>query len=272
MPELPLPDSDQLRALVPGKAARAIYRVLYGRRDQITTSAELREQIGPEFGGQEQLGRRRRQLHLAFEFANDGTGFQLLGLKPNARPQAAPISDKVRAQVLQPQRCAMCGRKPLDDGVKLVVDHKIPQDWGGGHEIENLQPLCEQCNGGKKNNFESFDAHADAIAAAIQYEEPHRRIGELLKAFGGGWVPGDLVSIVASSQQYQEDWQKRTRELRTIGWDIRTEKRYNEGARVRTYYRAAHWEPWPTARSVRAEITAAERAIKEAKRGKHSAQ
>jgi hypothetical protein len=259
--ELPHPDSDELKHLISGSAARAIYRILYEHRGHPITSAELRAAIGPQFGSQEQLGRRRRQLNLVFDIAVSNGAFELVGMKPHARTQDPPISIKTRAQVLQHQRCAMCGKAPLADGVRLVVDHKVPRNWGGGNEIENLQPLCEDCNAGKKDYFESFDSYADHIRQAIDHDEPHRRIGELLKAFDGEWVPGDLLSIVASAKQYQEDWQKRARELRTLGWIIETRKAYNEGARVRTYYRATHVEPWPDG-PIASEIRRRERAKK----------
>jgi hypothetical protein len=79
---------------------------------------------------------------------------------------------------------------------------------------------------------------------AVNYDEPHRRIGELLKAFKGAPVRGDLLERVASAKQYQEDWQKRLRELRTLGWVVTPKKRKEQG-RVVTYYKLEHAEPWP---------------------------
>jgi hypothetical protein len=54
----------------------------------------------------------------------------------------------------------------------------------------------------------------------------------LLRAFGGGWVRSDLLGIVASAKNFQEDWQRRMRDLRFLGWDYQHEKRYDEGSRV----------------------------------------
>jgi hypothetical protein len=70
-------------------------------------------------------------------------------------------------------------------------------------------------------------------------------------------VRSDLVELVAHAHQYQEDWQKRLRKLRVLGWDIRTRRRKEDG-RIRVYYRAAHYEPWPDG-SVRMEIRRRER-------------
>ncbi|MFD2354227.1 HNH endonuclease [Nonomuraea ferruginea] len=119
----------------------------------------------------------------------------------------------------------MCGRTPLDHQVVMVVDHKVPRHWGGSDEISNLQPLCEECNAGKKAYFANYDQYADAIRQSAEHPEPHGRIGELIKAFRGDWVPAELIELVASMKQYQEDWRKRTRELRLLGWTYETKKR-----------------------------------------------
>ena len=126
---------------------------------------------------------------------------------------------------------------------------------GGDNEPENLQPLCEDCNAGKRDYFRSFEAHAEQIRAAIDYDEPQKRIGELLKTFNGGWVRSDLLGIVASAKNFQEDWQRRLRDLRFLGWDYQHEKRYDEGSRVWTYYRLTKSVTWPENihKSIRAE-------------------
>ncbi len=63
----------------------------------------------------------------------------------------------------------------------------------------------------------------------------------------------DLIEIVANSKQYQDDWQKRLRELRTLGWVIEVDKR-KEAKRFFAYYAVKHYEPWPEG-NIRAEIT-----------------
>jgi 5-methylcytosine-specific restriction endonuclease McrA len=164
------------------------------------------------------------------------------------------LGNRVRAEALAPKRCAQCGRTPLDHGVVLVVDHKVPREWGGTDEIGNLQPLCEECNSGKKAFYATYDAYAKEIRAASMHPEPHGRIGQLLKAFHGGWVPSSLIGVVASMQQYQEDWQKRLRELRLLGWTIESRRMKDPiSGRTNTAYRVTHWEEWPE-RSIRAEI------------------
>jgi 5-methylcytosine-specific restriction endonuclease McrA len=49
-------------------------------------------------------------------------------------------------------KCCICGASPaLNAGTILVVDHVIPWTGGGETVMENLQTLCQPCNGGKSN-------------------------------------------------------------------------------------------------------------------------
>jgi 5-methylcytosine-specific restriction endonuclease McrA len=49
-------------------------------------------------------------------------------------------------------KCKICGCSPaLRSGTILVVDHLIPWVDGGETVVENLQTLCEPCNGGKSD-------------------------------------------------------------------------------------------------------------------------
>lgn len=260
-----------MKALVTDAATRDIYEFLYRRRSNPPTMVEVRAYMADRVGeSHSQTDRRLRSLRergLDLPAVRDGREhrYMLQGWRPGGPRKAGPtISAKTRAQVLAPQRCANCGKTPLEDGVKVVVDHKVPQEWGGGDELENLQPLCEECNGGKKAWFATYNHHAEEIQKAILHDEVHRRIGELLKAFEGEWVYTELIGIVASAQAYQEDYQKRLRELRTLGWTISVQKRHNEGARVRTYYKCQSWEPWPDGPII-TEIRRRETAKKKAK-------
>ncbi|MEX1262315.1 MAG: HNH endonuclease [Actinomycetota bacterium] len=267
MAPLPQPGSDTLMALVPNAAVRVVYEVLYEHRQEGLTMLELRALALPRLHAlgltdqQEQLDRRKRDLHPHFEIDKSGSGkttkHRLVRLKDVPSTGRKGISLRTRAEVLKAKRCAMCGRTPFEDEIRLVVDHRIPLDWGGTDDIENLQPLCEECNAGKKAHFASFDANGDAIRAAISYNEPHRRIGELLKALEGQDVRGDLIGMVASAGTFQEDWQKRLRELRTLGWVIKSSIR-KEAKRHWAYYRLEHWEAWPEG-NIGAEIRRRER-------------
>lgn len=102
--------------------------------------------------------------------------------------------------------------------------------------------------------LQTYSSYADQIRHAAAYDEPQKRIGELLRALRGQRVPSDLIGIVASAKEYQEDVQRRIRDLRYLGWDYEQQKRQNEGARVGTYYRLIKDTPWPD--NIRAAITA----------------
>ncbi|WP_443041823.1 HNH endonuclease [Streptomyces sp. B21-097] len=226
---------------------------------------EIRSHVAGEAGeAPAQTDRRVRDLRDYFHIATirDGRSHRYLlsgwnqdrnnGLRRS-------LNRRTRAQVLAPQRCSQCGRTPLDHHVVLVVDHKIPREWGGSDELENLQPLCEECNSGKKAFYGEYDEYGDAIRSAAAHDEPHGRIGELLKAFQGDWVPADLIGVVASMKQYQDDWQRRLRELRTLGWKYESVRsKDSETGRSLVFYRVTHWEPWPNG-PIRTEIKKRER-------------
>lgn len=260
---LPEPESEELAALVPSAPLRLLYGLLYRRRDHPPTMAEVRLFMATALGeDQVHFDRRLRELRDYFDIPAVRTGteyrYPLRGWARTSRALDGPaISLRVRAQILAPQRCAQCGRTPSAHGVVLVVDHKVPRSWGGSNDPENLQPLCEDCNAGKRDYFKTFEPYAEKIRLAINHDEPQKRIGELLKAFEGEWVRTDLLAIVASAKQYQEDWQRRLRDLRVLGWDVEYQRRHHEGARVWTYYRVVRWRPWPP--NIREALNAEER-------------
>lgn len=198
------------------------------------------------------LNKRVRELNDTFDVqATHVSGrkfvYPLLGWQADGRTKRKRIPGKVRGRVLAPQRCAQCGKRPLADSIKLEVDHKLPLAWGGTDDVDNLQPLCEECNHDKRDYYATFDAHATEIRAAASLLEPHKRIGETLKAFkeASEYAPSEVVGLVACMIQYQEDWQKRMRELRELGWDYKTHKKKEHG-RMRSYYELTAWKPWPS--------------------------
>ncbi|HEX4774941.1 MAG TPA: HNH endonuclease [Candidatus Saccharimonadales bacterium] len=252
---LPTPESNEFTSLIRGTSERGIYAVLYANLEKHLSMAEIRQQMGLESGQQEHLNRRMRELYSTFEIERiregNETKYKLIK-KLDKQLNTEQISNRVRSWVLRDKRCVQCGRTPAEDGVKLHVDHKIPQAWGGTNDPENLQALCSDCNEGKKNLYATYDDFADKIKLAATYNEPHKRIGELLKAFNGKPVPSDLVELVAKAKQYQDDWQKRMRELRELGWEYSFIKK-KEDNRFKTYFVLEHFEPWPDG-SVRAAI------------------
>ena len=63
------------------------------------------------------------------------------------------LSLRLRWTVLQRDnlRCVACGHG-ANDGRALEVDHKVPVSKGGLDTLDNLQTLCDRCNGGKSDS------------------------------------------------------------------------------------------------------------------------
>lgn len=269
MPELdplPLPDSPDLDQLGLGTSQRAIYRLLYENRDHPLTMLEIRERLEAQLGPQEQLDRRRRDLnkHFLIERVRKGgdTRYRLVARKPTTESDDLGITERVRAQVLRLGRCEQCGRTPRDHGVVLQVDHKMPQSWGGGNEIGNLQALCEECNRGKKDYYRTMDRWGPAIRQAGAHREVHRRLVTMLTLVHPEEIRSDVLEMVAHQQQYQEDWHKRMRELRELGWDYSWRKEADHRGRVWVYYRLSKTGLLPPEGRFRGAIAEAERAKK----------
>lgn len=247
---LPRPGSPELREVVTRHEERLVYEFLYQRRGDPPTAAEIDAHVAGVLGeAHSQTGRRRRDLYSKFRITKVGgrpPRYLLEDWAPEPGATArGSISLRVRAEVLRAGRCAMCGATPAEDEIKLVVDHVVPKNWGGSDDASNLQALCTDCNQGKKDLFASYDSRGSAVADAARHAEPHRRIGELLAAFKGEWLPSSVIEAVASRGGRQADWQKRMRELRMLGWTIEYRNVSLPTGGVRTDYRATVVPPWP---------------------------
>ena len=106
-------------------------------------------------------------------------------------------------------------------------------------EPDNLWAICEDCNAGKKNYFASIDA--EWMRKVMGNKSVHVRLGETLKALQPEAVPASTMSFVAG----QDDWKKRARELRYLGWNIHVFNRKSPEGKVSSFYQLLHWEPWP---------------------------
>ena len=226
----------------PPKMVARIIELLRENPDGLT-SGQIRERLSIAAGSQAQLDRRRRQVRDWYELIivpNGMSPLYKLGQPVERSVSHGGINGRVRAEVLRLARgrCQMCGQSISEDGIKLQVDHKVPQAWGGKNDIENLWALCTQCNHGKKNLFASHD---DGTMALLQNPSVHVRIGELLKLNIGKPVAAQLIEFVAN----QDDWKKRTRELRYLGWKIEVTKRKQANGRVTSFYKLIEFTKWP---------------------------
>lgn len=63
--------------------------------------------------------------------------------------------------------CATCG-KAIQAGVRgLQADHKIPLSRGGTHDFANWQPICNNCNVGKRRACEGCNDDCKACSWAF---------------------------------------------------------------------------------------------------------
>lgn len=239
----------------PGAIHERIIDVLK-RNPQGMSTGQIRKEMGIPPGDQEFLDRRVRDLPKWYRIqkapaSSEINGklrrvvlYKYLGPRENVADEGQ-VSQRVRAAVLHAAhgRCQMCGKTIQEDSIKLVVDHRVPREWGGTNDRENLWAICTTCNGGKKAYFSSVNADAEVMKRAMAFDSVHIRIGELLKASGvGNEVPTTVLEIVAG----QDEWRKRLRELRypVIGWKIQNKTR-NVNGRKKSFYVLESFLPWP---------------------------
>jgi hypothetical protein len=270
---LPEPESEQLAALLGEGAARLVYGLLCRRRRNPPTAAEISFFLDAAASAGMSADRALRSLRTHFDIATvtrDGSErYELRGWAARRPADRPMLSLRRRAQALELGCCALCGRSPARHGVVLEPDMRVPPEWGGTTDPENLWPLCEECLEGRRQYLETYASYTEQIRHAASFDEPQRRIGELLMALQGEWVPSELIGIVASAKEFQGDYERRLRDLRMLGWDYKPSRKYNEGARVRVYYKLIRAAPWPD--SIRAAITAEEKRRKASRREGRSA-
>ncbi|MES2524198.1 MAG: HNH endonuclease signature motif containing protein [Gemmatimonadota bacterium] len=252
-PRLPDPDSDAIATSL-SDAHRLIYKCLYARRSNPPTMLEIRKFVEQNEGdAPEQTDRRLRELRHHFDvqakLVKERGHVYLIAPRDGQSTKSAKrsaVSSRVEAAVFERDGyfCAMCGNGPKD-GVQLVIDHKLPVQWGGTNDPGNLQVLCKEHNHGKQSHFASFGKYDDAIKQAIGLPNVHQRIGELLLALVGTEVPVALINTVAREQN-KGDPTKRLRELRQLGWDIRNKKRRDKLGGTESFYVLVSHAPWPS--------------------------
>ncbi|MFD5029383.1 HNH endonuclease [Streptomyces sp. NPDC058405] len=250
---LPAWDSAEIDTLFTSRETAEACRFLLKRRDDPPTMDEWIERSREVFGkGNVHTQRRLREVRDHFKvdsYRREGDGkwvYKLEGWSETPAGDNAKISPKLQAEVftIKGRFCAMCGVGPKDS--KLQIDHIVPRSWGGKTELDNLEPLCQPHNNGKKAFFKSLNPYGDALARSLHRPNPWERIGELLKAFAdkGERTPAELIQIVARDT-HKGDPKKRLRELRfVLGWDIAPHRTKENGVTTVTY-ELINSKPWP---------------------------
>jgi HNH endonuclease len=161
--------------------------------------------------------------------------------RPEAKSRLTDsITGRLRGEALYKARgrCSNCGRSIEKHDVVLVVDYKIPREWGVLSDEDNLWAICEDCIKGNRSCFRFVDAAWMRRVMALK--SVHMRLGETLKALKGQPVPAQMMAFVAN----QNDWKKRVRELRYLGWKIDVNPSKHSG-RLFSCYRLTKSRTWP---------------------------
>jgi hypothetical protein len=207
---------------------------------------EIRAAI-PDMGTQQHLDKRVRELRYYYKVPQRKNRYYFEGERSDPAADRGVISQKLRAAVLQKahSRCQMCGRTVADDGIKLVLDHKIPRNWGGPTVIDNLWAICELCNGGKRDFFATLDD--SEMMQIVKLGSVYERIAKMPRLHKGKPVPSWLLEFVANVNDFQEDWQKRLRELRhpVIGLKIKASRPRTPAGKWEAAYVLEKWKPLP---------------------------
>lgn len=119
----------------PGAIHRQIVELLRQNPDGLT-SGQIRAKLNIAADEQAQLDRRRRDLRKWFVLEKRQSGNDCVYILKGELSEPVlgrGVNIRVRAAVLGRAhgRCQMCGRTVAQHYVVLVVDHKVPVDWGG---------------------------------------------------------------------------------------------------------------------------------------------
>ncbi len=225
----------------------------WGEGKQFTLQ-DLQDAVAEQFASQTDLARRFREVRSKYglDIPCRGKTYTIRSLKPGSRKaNTDPVSGKLAAEIRLAAhgQCQMCGKTIAEDGIKLVIDHRVPREWGGSSERENLWAICEPCNVSKRDFFGTLPT--DVMKRCMTPKEPVERIGELLKAFENTICPRRLLEVVGRD----DDWPRRLRELRDLKWVVEHVYDPDEKGKYRNAYMLKSWKPWPP--DIRAAIAAA---------------
>lgn len=250
----------------------AVLGVIKRARRRGISILEIRRQL--RIRAQQHLDRRIRDLdanHVIDRRVERGVTFYVYRRPRTQARDSTGITKKVRAEVLNAhgRRCQMCGRTPARHKIVLHIDHKIPRRWGGKTVFANLEPLCSECNEGKKAHFATFTVRK--MRGILEIESVHERLAKFLKANIGAPVADKALMVVANHISVQSDWQRRLRELRCTGLVIETRRKRTPAGYVEAQYILKNWVKLPRDLSAwvrRFESLRASRSLKSRRRGK----
>jgi len=88
------------------------------------------------------------------------------------------VSKRLRFEILRRDNhtCRYCGESA--PGVKLVIDHVLPEALGGRSEPDNLVTACEPCNSGKSSIAPGSALVANVQADAVRWARALKVVSE----------------------------------------------------------------------------------------------
>lgn len=138
-------------------ARKRLYKYISLHGIRAYSSAELRE-VGKIDDWARSLRQLRQDGIINYDFQNlNYEIFEINDYKETSKRRGLSSKDRYRIRNRDGHRCQACG-KGAEDKVILHVDHKVPLEWGGTNEDDNLWVLCDYCNHGKKAHYaDDFD-------------------------------------------------------------------------------------------------------------------
>lgn len=119
------------------------------------------------------------------------------------------IDARIKYRILQrdQSRCQRCGRNAAD-GIRLVIDHKKPVEWGGLTEDDNLWTLCEECNLGKKNWLSDEDS--ELMKKIMDEKSASKRLKIYFEGNKNMLIDPVKLAVIAGIR----DWERTLRSVR----------------------------------------------------------
>lgn len=115
--------------------------------------------------------------------------YRLISPNVNVANPRSYLSEAQKRSLFQAAagRCAVCDRT-FESGLRgLQADHKVPLKRGGSHEQSNWQPLCVECNVGKRKACADCDLDCGTCPWAFPERVGRRIIAQ---------VPGNLETAL----------------------------------------------------------------------------
>lgn len=116
--------------------------------------------------------------------------------------------DAYRIRVRDGHRCQSCGKGVKDD-IKLEIDHKIPVDWGGTNNDDNLWVLCNICNNAKKS-FYKDDFDNEVMKKVFVQTSGYQRLRVLFEQSPNKQFPPSILQGISQIR----DWTRTIRSIR----------------------------------------------------------